>query len=150
MIVAVLSSGPFHAHFPFPFFLAGPPRAEGGFTGGDGVGFGRGIAQLFKNTAGACGLAVDEEFRGAAQRLAAEIVGRAVALDAVEEGRDLDEFGAHRDEAIVDEGTRGGGGGQLARGARGARLNHGGKDEESQNPENRSKYSIGSSGNKIA
>ena len=95
-----------------------------GFAGRDGLRFGRGIAQLLQDTARPLGAAVGEQGGGLTQRGAPEIPLYAVAFDPVEKSGHLDEFGAHRDETVVDHGAAGwsgpfGTGGFLARGGQG-------------------------------
>ena len=74
------------------------PGAEGGFAGGLGDGLGGGIAEGEEDLAGFLAVFAGEFGEGVAERLEAEILGAGGALDAVEEGGEVNEFvaGVHK------------------------------------------------------
>lgn len=61
---------------------------------------------MFEDAARALGFAVDQQRGGRAQRGAAVIIGRAIALDAIEKSGDFDQLGPNGNEAVVDDRAR--------------------------------------------
>jgi hypothetical protein len=76
-------------------------------AGGDGVGPRGRVAQLFEDPPGARRPAVDQQGRRPPQGRAAEVIRHRVPLNAVEEGRDLNELGPHGHEAVINHGAPG-------------------------------------------
>ena len=79
------------------------PSSDGAFAGGLGDGFGGGVAEGEENVFGALGLVVGEVFHGFAEGGEAEVGVAIGAVEAVEEGRDLDEAKAGVHEVEVED-----------------------------------------------
>jgi len=76
---------------------------EGSLEGGFGDGIGGGVGEGFQHCAGAVRALREQDGQGVFQRLEAVVGGTGMAVDAVEEGREIDELVACFDELEIEE-----------------------------------------------
>ncbi len=78
-------------------------RTEGALEGGFGDRFGGRVGECFEDGAGAVGALLEQDGQGVFERHVAVVGGAGVAVDAVEEGGQIDEPVASFDELEIEE-----------------------------------------------